>query len=99
MTPVLPGEPVEIVATRSLVWRLQPMAPEVSKMPDKRLARNPAVVCTVYGGDPVRAAQEGNRPETAAAVAEALMRRRIADSPSRPESEPTAAARRRRVSI
>jgi hypothetical protein len=60
---------------------------------------DPAVVCTVYGGDPVRAAQEGNRPETAAAVAEALMRRRIADSPSSPKSEPTAAARRRRVSI
>jgi len=60
---------------------------------------DPQVVCTVYGGDPVRAAQEGNRPETAAAVAEALMRRKLADSSTAPGSSPTAVPRRRRVSV
>lgn len=60
---------------------------------------DPAIVCTVYGGDPVRAAQEGNRPETAAAVAEALMRRRIADTPTSAESTPAVAARRRRAAV
>jgi len=59
---------------------------------------DPQVVCSVFGGDPVRAAQEGRRPETAAAVAEALMRRKLAGAPATVPAR-TASARRRRADI
>jgi len=59
---------------------------------------DPARLCTVYGGDPVRAAQEGYRLETAAAVIEALMRRQMAGAPVT-LAKGAAAARRRRSDL